>query len=118
MMHEGDLDFKDGDATLEAIRRASLHVPTIVNITMDRPAILTNIAPLAKAMIVNFGQSDDALFDVLTGKVHPAGRLPFELPRSMEAVRAQRSDLPADSQYPLYPIGFGLSYSPVIHPRQ
>lgn len=112
MMHEGDLDFKEGDATLATIRMASRHVPTIVNITMDRPAILTNIAPLAKAVIVNFGQSDDALFDVLTGKVHPAGKLPFELPRSMEAVRAQRSDLPADSENPLYPIGFGLSYRP------
>lgn len=112
MMHEGDLDFKDSDATLATIRMASRHVPTIVNITMDRPAILTNIAPLARAMIVNFGQSDDALFDVLAGKAHPAGRLPFELPRSMEAVRAQRSDLPADSENPLYPIGFGLTYRP------
>ena len=27
-----------------------------------------------------------ALFDVLTGRVRPIGRLPFELPRSMEAV--------------------------------
>jgi beta-glucosidase len=112
MMHEGDLDFKEGDATLEAIRMASQHVPTIVDIAMDRPAILTNVAPLAKAVIVNFGQSDDALFEVLTGKEHPAGKLPFELPRSMEAVRAQRSDLPADSEDPLYPIGFGLSYRP------
>ena len=112
MMHEGDLDFKEGDATLEAIRMTSQHVPTIVDIAMDRPAILTNVAPLAKAMIVNFGQSDDALFDVLTGKVRPAGKLPFELPRSMEAVRAQRSDLPADSENPLYPIGFGLPYRP------
>jgi beta-glucosidase len=38
------------------------------------------------------------------------GRLPFELPSSMEAVRKQKPDVPYDSEEPLYPFGFGLSY--------
>jgi beta-glucosidase len=29
----------------------------------------------------------------------------------MEAVRAQKEDLPCDSENPLFPFGFGLSYS-------
>jgi hypothetical protein len=40
----------------------------------------------------------------------PEGRLPFELPSSMEAVRQQKEDLPHDSKDPLYPFGFGLRY--------
>ncbi len=40
-----------------------------------------------------------------------AGKLPFEMPSSMEAVRAQLEDVPHDSKAPLFPIGSGLTYS-------
>ena len=55
--------------------------------------------------------SDEALFDVLGGKVAPTGKLPFEMPSSMDAVRAQLEDVPADSKAPLFPIGSGLTWS-------
>ena len=55
-----------------------------------------------------FGVSDEALFDVLLGKVAPTGKLPFEMPSSMDAVRAQLEDVPHDSKDPLFAIGFGL----------
>ena len=106
--HEGDLDFKDGDSTLTLVRETATKVPTIVVVYLDRPAILTALQPLAKVLIGEFGVSDGALFDVLTGKVRPVGRLPFELPRSMEAVRAQKVDVPHDSPSPLYRIGYRL----------
>jgi beta-glucosidase len=77
---------------------------------LDRPAILTPIAGFAGAVVANFGVSDAALLDVLTGKAKPEGRLPFELPSSMAEVEAQKSDVPHDSRRPLYPIGFGLRY--------
>ena len=66
--------------------------------------------PHAKVLIGELGVSDAALFDALTGRVRPAGRLPFELPRSMDAVRAQQTDVPHDSPSPLYPYHyrFGL----------
>ncbi|MEK7830033.1 MAG: glycoside hydrolase family 3 N-terminal domain-containing protein [Acidobacteriota bacterium] len=111
-MHEGDLSFKDGNADYEAIKTASAKVPTIVTIYLDRPAILTNVKDKVAALLGNFGVSDAALFDVLTGKAAPQGRLPFELPSSMEAVRAQSEDVPYDSKAPLYKFGFGLRYSP------
>ncbi len=104
--HEGDLDFKDADSTFQMVKATAARVPTIVVVYLDRPAILTNIAPLAKTLIGEFGVSDGALFDALTGKVAPTGRLPFELPRSMDAVKAQLSDVPHDSKSPLYPIWF------------
>jgi beta-glucosidase len=81
-----------------------------VTVYLDRPAILTPIRDAARALIVNFGVSDAALLDVLTGRARPQGKLPFELPSSMEAVRAQRSDVPHDSPRPLYRFGFGRRY--------
>lgn len=109
-MHEGDLGFKDGDPDFEAFKRVSAAVPTIVTVYLDRPAILTPLRDRARALIANFGVSDAALIDVLNGRARPEGKLPFELPSSMAAVAAQRSDLPHDSARPLYPFGFGLSY--------
>jgi beta-glucosidase len=109
-MHEGNLGFKDDDPDFEAFKRVSAVVPTIVTVYLDRPAILTPLKDKARALIANFGVSDAALIDVLIGRGRPEGKLPFELPSSMEAVQAQRSDLPHDSARPLYPFGFGRSY--------
>ena len=110
VQHEGDLDFKTGDPTLVAIQAAAARVPTIVTVMLDRPAILTNVKPLVTALFGDFGVSDEALLDVIVGRAKPEGRLPFELPSSMDAVRAQKSDLPHDSANPLYRYGDGLRY--------
>ena len=106
--HEGDLSFKDGNADYEAIKAASTKIPTVVTIYLDRPAILTNVKDKVTALIGNFGASDAALFAMLTGKAVAQGRLPFELPSSMEAVNGQAPDVPRDSARPLYPFGYGL----------
>ena len=73
-------------------------------------AILGNVQDKASAIIGNFGVSDGALFDVLTGKAKPQGKLPFELPSSMAEVQVQKSDVPYDTARPLYKFGYGLSY--------
>ena len=106
--HHGDLDFKGTrkDSILQLLKK----VPTIVDIYLDRPAVISEISHQAKALMVNFGASDAALLDVIFGKVKPEGKLPFELPSSMEAVRNQKEDVPYDSKNPLYRFGFGLSY--------
>jgi beta-glucosidase len=111
MMHEGDLGFREGDNEFEEIKRVTAAVPTVLTINLDRPAILTGLKDRATALVANFGVSDEALLDVITGAAQPRGRLPFELPSSMAAVEAQKSDLPHDSAHPLYPIGFGRRYS-------
>jgi beta-glucosidase len=110
MQHEGKLDFQNGNKEFEEIKRITDAVPTIVTVYLDRPAILTSLKERATALIANFGVSDGALLDVITGKANPQGRLPFELPSSMEEVEAQHSDVPHDTKHPLYPIGFGLRY--------
>lgn len=109
-IHEGSLAFREGDPDYEEFKRVSALVPTVVTVYLERPAILAPIRDHARAVIANFGVSDQALLDVLTGRAAPEGKLPFELPASMEAVGAQRPDVPYDSPGPLYPFGFGRSY--------
>jgi len=106
MMHEGDLAFRDGDKEFEEIKRISAAVPTVLTVALDRPAILTGVKDRVAALLANFGVSDAALLDVITGVARPEGRLPFELPSSMAEVEAQRSAIPHDTAHPLYPIGF------------
>ena len=117
MQHEGALDFRNGDAEFEEIERITAAVPTIVTVYLDRPAILTSLKDRVGALLVNFGVSDAALLDVLTGVARPEGSLPFELPSSMEEVEAQRSDMPHDTLHPLYRIGFGLRYGTLTSRR-
>ncbi|WP_432104191.1 glycoside hydrolase family 3 C-terminal domain-containing protein [Streptomyces sp. bgisy091] len=57
----------------------------------------------------NGGPSDAALMDVVFGRAKPGGRLPFELPRSMDAVQASRPDVPNDTVDPLFPYGSGFT---------
>lgn len=110
LQREGTLAFAPGQTDHDAILAAAAVVPTIVTVYMDRPAVLTALVDQVDALVANFGISDAGLFDVLTGRSQPRGRLPFELPRSMEAVAAQKSDLPRDSAQPLFAYGHGLSY--------
>ncbi|HEY4734181.1 MAG TPA: glycoside hydrolase family 3 N-terminal domain-containing protein [Gemmatimonadaceae bacterium] len=110
MQHEGDLGFEQTDTTYTAIERITAAVPTIVTVYLDRPAILGALKDRAAALIGNFGVTDTALLDVITGKAKPEGKLPFELPSSMQEVEAQQSDVPHDTAHPLYPFGFGRTY--------
>ena len=111
MQHEGRLDYVDGNADYEAIKNAAKYAPkTVVTVYLDRPAILGNVQDKASAILANFGVSDGALFDVLTGKAKPQGKLPFELPSSMAEVQVQKSDVPYDTAHPLYKFGDGLAY--------
>ncbi|MEZ4612708.1 MAG: glycoside hydrolase family 3 C-terminal domain-containing protein [Caldilineaceae bacterium] len=66
--------------------------PTIVDIYLDRPVVIPEIAAGCAALLANFGANDAALLDVVFGRVTPVGKLPFELPSSMDAVRAQHPD--------------------------
>jgi beta-glucosidase len=106
--HAGDLDFKD-EAKARILAIAAQR-PTIVVIHLDRPAVIPEIAESCTGLLGEFGADDRAVLDVIFGHFGPSGKLPFELPSSMEAVRRQRADVPSDSEDPLFPVGFGLQY--------
>jgi len=106
--HAGDLAFKEEEKAriLDILKR----VPTIVDIYLDRPAVIPEIADRCAGLLADFGASDAAVLDVIFGYFSPSGKLPFEMPSSMEAVRRQKEDVPYDSENPLFPFGYGLSY--------
>jgi beta-glucosidase len=106
--HAGELDFKEPEKS--RILNILNQVPTIVDIYLERPAVIPEIAAKSAALLGNFGASDEAVLDIIFGKFEPQGKLPFELPSSMDAVRKQKEDVPHDSEDPLFPFGHGLCY--------
>lgn len=106
--HAGSLDFADDE--LRDLFELMDAVPTIVEVKLERPIVLTKVAERAAALVGSYGISDAALLDVLFGRAEPEGNLPFELPSSMDEVVAQRSDVPFDTAHPAYDFGFGLRY--------
>src|SRR5206468_3173801 len=63
MFHHGDLDFKgtQKDSILQLLNT----VPTIVDIYLDRPAVIPEISAKAKGLLADFGASDAAVLDVV-----------------------------------------------------
>jgi beta-glucosidase len=106
--HAGDLRFPQQE--LARILAIAARVPTIIDIYLDRPAVIPELAEAAAGLLANFGAGDAAVLDIIFGRARPGGRLPFELPSSMEAVLRQHPDVPYDSERPLFPFGHGLSY--------
>ncbi|MDK0524345.1 glycoside hydrolase family 3 C-terminal domain-containing protein [Streptomyces sp. ML-6] len=107
--HAGSLDFPEEE--IERVRRICRTVPTVIDVYLDRPAVLTPLAEDAAALTANFDATEEAFVKVLFGEAEPQGRLPFDLPSSMEAVVASRSDVPFDTAGPLFSFGHGLNYT-------
>lgn len=112
--HQGRLDFNASERAAHAAVLDAAPV-TIVDIYLDRPAVIPELAAGAAALLGNFGASVDAFLDVVFGTDGwgPEGRLPFDLPRSMAAVEAQRADVPFDTVDPVFRYGDGLGYAGV-----
>jgi len=108
LMHQGALDFKE--QSLKEILAILQYKPTIVCIYLDRPAVIPEITENSAALLGTFGVSDAAILDIIFGKFNPTGKLPFDLPSSMEAVYNQKEDVPFDTENALFKFGFGLSY--------
>jgi len=84
--------------------------PTIIGITLERPAVIPEISKASSGLLADFGSSDEVFLEVVFGVSEPEGKLPFELPSSPEAVEKQLEDVPYDSENPLFSFGFGLRY--------
>ena len=103
--HQGSLDFPPG--LVARLARLAERCPLVVDVVLDRPAVLTPLLGIASAVVGSYGTSDPALLDALTGAIAPQGRLPFDLPRSMEQVRRHGEDVPGYDD-PLFAFGHGL----------
>ena len=108
LFNHGSLAFSDKEeARLLKIIQSK---PTITVINLQRPAVIPGINKYTKALIADFSSQDNIILDLIMGKFKPTGKLPFELPSSMEEVLKQKEDLPYDTQNPLYKFGAGIGY--------
>ena len=108
VFHAGDLDFKEPE--LKPLLELAARVPTVLVLHLERAAVIPELLEACAAVVAVFGSSDEAVLDVLFARSEPEGRLPFQLPSSMATVRAQKPDVPGDSQDALFGFGHGLSY--------
>ena len=96
--------------------------PTVIVLMGGRPLSIPNIAENADAILNTFylGQANGtAVAKVLFGEVNPSGKLPVTVPRSVGQLPVYYSqkeisfykDYLDEKPGPLYPFGFGLSYT-------
>ena len=104
----GDLNFND--EILSKVRNYSAEKDLIVVVDLNRPAILASIKDNVSGLIGTFGVEDRVIFEGLFGEFNPSGKLPFDIPSSMESVLNQKEDLPDDALNPTYRYGYGSSY--------
>ncbi len=121
--HLGDRDSLDlvgeQQALFDALR--ALGKPLIVVLINGRPASTVEIAAKADALLEGWylgEQGGNALADVLFGDVNPGGKLPVTIPRSVgqlpmfyNAKPSARRGYLFDTTAPLFPFGYGLSYT-------
>ena len=96
---------------LEAVKETG--TPMVVVVITGRPIILTWCDENADAILMAYYpgcQGGIAIAETLFGMNNPTGLLPIQMPRDMESVLAQSSDVAFDLENPLYDYGFGLSY--------
>jgi beta-glucosidase len=121
--HLGDRSSLDLVGQQEELARAilALKKPTVVVLLNGRPLSVNSLAEQAPAVIEGWylGQeTGHAIADVLLGKVNPGGKLPVSIARSVGQLPVFYNHKPSsrrgylfDTTRPLYPFGFGLSYT-------
>ena len=94
--------------------------PVIVSIGLSNPAVLSEFEKEVPAIVASFGVQDQAILDILSGKVAPSGLLPIQMPANMKTVEQQKEDVPhdmecyVDSEGNVYDFAFGLNWKGVI----
>jgi beta-glucosidase len=107
----------DQERLLAAV--AATGTPMVVVYIEGRPLDMRRAAESANAMLTAWypgEQGGDAIAEVLFGDYNPAGRLPVSIPRSVGQVpiyysKGNFSDYVEGEGTPLYPFGYGLSYT-------
>ena len=105
---DGNLDLNN--EIVNKVKNFSKEKDLIVVVDLNRPVILESIKDKTSGLIGTFGVQDRVMYEGLFGIFNPSGKLPFEIPSSMESVLNQKEDLPDDTINPTYKYGYGISY--------
>lgn len=97
-------------ALVDALDKAGANVVAVV--VMNRAYVLTPIVEKADSVLLVYRpgvtSGAEAVADTLYGENAVTGKLPFQIPASMDQVLNQREDMPKDIENPLYEYGFGI----------
>ena len=105
---------------LEATRKAMGTKPVVLVLMMSNPTVMSEIEPLADAILVGFDVQAQAYMDIISGNFEPSGLLPLQLPVSMDAVEKHCEDKPRDiecyrdADNHVYDFAFGMNWQGVI----
>jgi len=116
------LDYNLPGAQIDYLRKLKKNTqhPLIAVVTGGSPMNLAEVQEIADAVLLVWYPGEEggnALADIIFGKVSPSGKLPVTFPRSFEQLPAYEDYSMKGRTYrymtaePLYPFGFGLSYT-------
>ncbi|MCF0228781.1 MAG: glycoside hydrolase family 3 C-terminal domain-containing protein [Parasporobacterium sp.] len=108
---EGNLEFPSEQVEmLKALRSAGANVVSVV--LMGRPYVMTPVAENSDAVMIVYRPGvtagAEAVAHALFGDCAISGKLPWQLPATMEQVLLQREDMPKDIENPMYDYGYGI----------
>ena len=104
-----DLSLSKKDlAVIEKMK--STGIPFVVILLSGRPMIIDPALKASAAFVAAWlpGTEGEGVTDVIFGDFKPVGKLPHSWPRTMEQIPINVGDSNYD---PLFPYGFGLTYS-------
>lgn len=110
--------------TIDDTRKAMGDKPIILVVSASNPMVFSDIESKVDGILVEFGVSNSAILDILSGAVEPSGLLPLQMPIDMATVEKQFEDVPndmtpyVDSQGNIYDFAFGLNWAGVIHDKR
>lgn len=92
----------------------------IVVINTTNPTVLSEIEPLADAILISFQVQKQAILEIINGSYEPSALLPFQMPANMNTVETQAEDTPRDmdcyrdADGHVFDFAFGMNWSGVI----
>ena len=106
--------------TINDTRAAMGSKPIILVVSASNPMVFSGIEEKVDGILVEFGVSNSAILDIISGAMEPSGLLPLQMPKDMATVEHQLEDVPndmepyVDTQGYTYDFAFGLNWDGVI----
>lgn len=98
--------------------------PVIVIAETTNPFVVSELDSYTDSLLIAFGVTDKAIFELISGNVEPSGLLPLQFPKNMETVEKQFEDVSYDMECytdemgNTYDFAFGLNYDGVIDDKR
>ncbi|MCA6079107.1 glycoside hydrolase family 3 protein [Fulvivirga sedimenti] len=95
--------------------------PVIVILKTSNPVVISEVEAEVDGLLVNFFVSDQAVFEIISGKQEPSGLLPMQMPANMSTVETQYEDVPfdlevhVDTEGHAYDFAYGMNWNGVIN---